>query len=78
MLTQRRLGFLAGFLAYIAALWFLWDTRIVYPLKIFVVFLHELSHGIAAILGSSYETARTPRTQNSKLSPYFNRPFHLM
>lgn len=51
MLTQRRLGFLAGFLAYLAALWFLWDTRILYPLKIFVVFLHELSHGIAAILG---------------------------
>ena len=51
VLTQRRLGLLAGFLAYIAALWFLWDTRILYPLKIFVVFLHELSHGIAAILG---------------------------
>ena len=51
MLTQRRLGFLVGFLAYLAALWFLWDTRILYPLKIFVVFLHELSHGIAAILG---------------------------
>lgn len=51
MLTQRRLGFLVGFLAYLAALWFLWDTRILYPLKIFVVFLHELSHGIAAIIG---------------------------
>jgi hypothetical protein len=51
VLTQRRLGFLVGFLAYLAALWFLWDTRILYPLKIFVVFLHELSHGIAAILG---------------------------
>ena len=51
MLTQRRLGFLAGFLAYLAALWFLWDTRILYPLKIFVVFLHEVSHGIAAIIG---------------------------
>ena len=51
VLIGRRLGFLAGFLAYIAALWFLWDTRILYPLKIFGVFLHELSHGIAAILG---------------------------
>lgn len=51
MLTQRRLGFLVGFLAYLAALWFLWDTRILYPLKIFVVFLHEVSHGIAAIIG---------------------------
>ncbi len=51
MLTQRRLGFLVGFLAYLATLWFLWDTRILYPLKIFVVFLHEVSHGIAAIIG---------------------------
>lgn len=28
----------------------LWDTPFVFPLKIFVVFLHELSHGLAAIL----------------------------
>ena len=28
----------------------LWNTPIVYPLKIFVVFLHEVSHGLAAIL----------------------------
>jgi hypothetical protein len=29
---------------------FLWESPIVYPLKIFVVFLHELSHGLAAVL----------------------------
>ena len=28
----------------------LWNTVVAYPLKIFVVFLHEISHGIAAIL----------------------------
>ncbi len=28
---------------------FLWDTLFVYPLKIFVVFMHEVSHGLAAI-----------------------------
>lgn len=28
---------------------FLWNTQIVYPLKIFVVFMHEVSHGLAAI-----------------------------
>lgn len=28
----------------------LWNTPIVFPLKILVVFLHELSHGLAAIL----------------------------
>lgn len=27
-----------------------WNTKFVYPVKIFVVFLHELSHGIAAII----------------------------
>ncbi len=29
---------------------FLWNTPVVYPLKIFVVFMHELSHGLAAIV----------------------------
>lgn len=28
----------------------LWDTLFIYPLKIFVVFMHEVSHGVAAIL----------------------------
>jgi hypothetical protein len=28
----------------------LWSTPVVHPLKIFVVFLHEVSHGLAAIL----------------------------
>ena len=47
--TARRLTFLAGFAVYFAALWVLWPTPIVYPLKVFVVFLHELSHGLAAL-----------------------------
>lgn len=34
----------------------LWGTPVVYPLKILVVFMHELSHGLAAILtGGSIE-----------------------
>jgi hypothetical protein len=28
----------------------LWDTFLVYPFRIFVVFLHEISHGLAALL----------------------------
>lgn len=48
--TVRRLRFLAGFTAYFAALWLLWSTPLVYPLKLFVVLLHELSHGLAAVL----------------------------
>ena len=47
--TRRKLTFLAGFAAYFAAVWLLWDTPVVYPLKIFVVMLHEISHGIASV-----------------------------
>jgi hypothetical protein len=32
------------------AAWLLWDTAIVYPIKIFVVCLHELGHAVAALL----------------------------
>jgi hypothetical protein len=28
----------------------LWDTFVVYPFRVFVVFLHEISHGVAAVL----------------------------
>lgn len=28
----------------------LWNTPVVYPVKLFTVFLHELSHGLAAVL----------------------------
>ncbi len=41
---------------------FLWDTLFVYPLKIFVVFMHEVSHGLAAIVtgGSVVEIQVNP------------------
>lgn len=32
------------------AVWLLWDTPLVYPVKIFVVCLHELGHAVAALL----------------------------
>ena len=32
-----------------AVLLLLWDSFVVYPFRIFVVFLHEISHGLAAI-----------------------------
>lgn len=47
--TKRKLRFLAGFGVFFATIWLLWDTGVVYPLKIFVVLLHELSHGLAAV-----------------------------
>lgn len=54
--TKRRALFLGGFLLYFGLLWTLWDTAIIYPVKIFVVLLHELSHAAAAVLtGGSVE-----------------------
>ena len=44
-----KLSFLVTFCGFFAALWLLWDTPIVYPLKIFVVLLHEVSHAIAVV-----------------------------
>jgi len=34
---------------FFAVLWLLWDTSFVAPLKLFVVFLHEISHGLVAV-----------------------------
>lgn len=47
--TKRQTLFLGGFLLYFVLLWTLWDTAIIYPLKIFVVLLHEVSHAAAAV-----------------------------
>lgn len=48
--AKRQFRFLALFGAYFASIWFLWGTPFVYPIKLFVVLLHEISHGLAAIL----------------------------
>jgi len=48
--TKRRLWMITGFAVYFAALWYLWYTPVVYPLKIFVVLLHEVSHAVALVL----------------------------
>ncbi|MFW6085026.1 MAG: M50 family metallopeptidase [Gemmatimonadota bacterium] len=42
-------GDAAGFAVFFTGLWLLWTHPIVLPLKLFVVFLHEISHGIAAV-----------------------------
>jgi len=46
---RRKLTFLLGFGAYFTVLWLLWSSPVVYPLKVFVVLLHEVSHGMAAL-----------------------------
>jgi hypothetical protein len=62
-LTRRHLAFLGGFTLYFALLWIFWESPFVYPLKVFVVFLHEISHGIAAV-------ATGGSIQRITLSPY--------
>jgi hypothetical protein len=36
--------------ATLVATWLLWDTPVVYPVRILATFLHEISHGLAAVL----------------------------
>jgi hypothetical protein len=48
-IARRRTELLLGVGAFYVALWFLWATPVVLPLRIFVVLLHEISHAIAAI-----------------------------
>jgi len=45
-----------------AVLFLLWNTPVVIPLKILVVYLHELAHGLAAVLtgGSIVEISLSP------------------
>ncbi len=45
----RRLARIAGVAAGLVALWLLWDTVLLYPLKLLVVLFHEVSHGLAAV-----------------------------
>jgi hypothetical protein len=52
--TKSRIKHLGAFALYFTALWFLWDTVAVYPLKIFVVLLHETSHAAAALATGGY------------------------
>jgi len=48
--TRRRFRFLTIFTLYFVGLWFLWNTAFVYPVKLFVVLLHEMSHGLASVV----------------------------
>jgi hypothetical protein len=40
----------ATLLAIMVVVWLLWDTVLILPLKILVVFFHELSHGLMAVV----------------------------
>lgn len=47
--SRRRLNFVLGFSLYFVGVWYLWYTPVIYPLKIFVVLLHETSHALALL-----------------------------
>lgn len=47
--SRRQARFLLGFSLYFVVLWTLWDTPLLHPFQVFVVLLHEISHGIMAI-----------------------------
>jgi hypothetical protein len=54
--ARLRLAGLAWPFLLAGAVYLLWNTPVLFPLKIFTVFLHELSHGLAAIAtGGSIE-----------------------
>jgi len=54
--SSGKVEFVVGYALFFVALWLLWDTALVYPLKIFVVLLHEISHAAVAVAtGGSIE-----------------------
>jgi hypothetical protein len=46
---MNKMGYVTIFLMVLAA-YALWNTPVLYPVKLFVVVLHEMSHGLAALL----------------------------
>jgi hypothetical protein len=47
--TRRKAAFVAGLTAWLVAVWLLWWSPVIYPLKLFVVLLHETSHALMAL-----------------------------
>ena len=47
--SRAKIEFILGYTLFFIALWLLWNTPVVYPLKIFVVLLHESSHAAVAV-----------------------------
>lgn len=47
--TRRQVVFVVGFAVWLSAVWLLWWSPVIYPLKLFVVLLHEASHAAMAV-----------------------------
>ena len=48
--TKRQAALVAGLVVWLVAVWLLWWSPVIYPLKLFVVLLHEVSHGAMAVI----------------------------
>lgn len=46
---KRKVAFVAGLTAWLVVVWLLWWSPALYPLKLFVVLLHETSHALTAL-----------------------------
>lgn len=60
--ARQKFWFITAFVAYFAALWWLWYTPFIYPVKLFVVLLHEIGHAAVALAtgGEVVQIAITP------------------
>jgi len=47
--SKAKIEFILGYALFFVGLWLFWNTPIVYPVKIFVVLLHEISHAAMAV-----------------------------
>lgn len=75
-LPKKRITFLVGFFLYFGLLWVLWDTYLIYPVKVFVVLLHEVSHALAAIAtGGSVERIMLDARQGGAAYTMGGSPF---
>ncbi|MEM7317866.1 MAG: M50 family metallopeptidase [Pseudomonadota bacterium] len=77
---MRRLGeVISGhwqLLGLTAAIFLLWPTDLVLPLKILIVFLHEMSHALALLLtGGSVESLTVDRMQGGLVTGYGGNRF---
>lgn len=47
--TKRQIALVLGLAVWLVAVWLLWWSPVIYPLKLFVVLLHEASHAAMAL-----------------------------
>lgn len=70
MPLARRAGSLGGILVAVAVSTVLWDTWLVWPLKILTVYFHEISHNLAALLtGGSMGRIALESTEGGRAWP---------